>query len=344
MMWMSRALAGFVMVLALMVPSARPANAQTTQLHADAQLFWSHTASKQNQEAAQKALEDGNRLMKQFAYAKAEAKYRESLRYWDHPGTHYNLALALIQLDRSAEVYEHLVKALEGGVPALGIEKYEHARIHKEELEKHLAQVELVCDAPDVVVTVEGRRLTLVNGRYEGRMRPGPVTFEGTADGYQSREKKFDLSPGKANNLILKLYKGEQLVEYEPRWAPWKPWAVVGTGAVLGAGGGLLYWQARQGYSSFDAHVRDCSRGAVDGGCREGALASRRNRLGTLNKASFGTMALGGAAIATGTALIFMNRAKAHPMDPDELDRKQGLAVTPLLGRSANGLLVTLQY
>jgi hypothetical protein len=344
MMWMDRRWAGLVMALALLVPGMTPVNAQTAQLQAGEEYPWSRNVPKKNQDAADGLLQTGNDLMKKSAYAKAEVKYLEALAQWDHPGIHYNLALALLQLNRPAEVYAHLVKALEGGEAALGLEKYEHARIHKEALEKQLAWVEFVCENPNAVVTVGGQPLPLVNGRYEGLMRPGPVLFGGAEEGYQPREKKFDLSPGQKNSLRFKLYRSDELITYDSRWAPWKPWAVAGAGAALAAGGGLLYWRARHGYSSFDAHVVDCGKGVNDRGCREPELAARRSRLQTLNKASIGTMAIGGAALVTGASLVLFNRAQAHPIDPDEFERRQGLAVTPVLGRGANGVLVTLQY
>jgi hypothetical protein len=343
-MVMNRPLAGLALALALVVPSATPANAQTAQLPAGEEFPWSRNVPRKNQDEAQKALLEGNRLMKEFSFAKAEEQYRQALRHWDHPGIHYNLALALLQRDRPIEVHEHMVKALLGGEAALGAEKAEHARLHMATLEKQLAWVEFVCETPGAVVTVEGQPLTLSNGRFKGLMRPGPVTFLATEKHHQPRELKASLSPGQTNSVRLRLYTDSELFEYQPRWKPWKPWTVVGAGTALAAGGGLLYWQARQDYRAFDDKVFECSRGKPESGCREPDLASRRSRVQTLNKFSVGTMALGSAALITGTALVLLNRAEAHRIDADELDRRQGLVVTPVLGGRANGVLVNLDY
>lgn len=341
---MNRPMTGLVLALALLVPSAMPANAETPKLQTGDDSPWSRNVSQQKQDAAEEALQAGNVLMKKSAFAKAEAKYREALKHWDHPGIHYNLALALIQLDRPVEVHEHLVKALQYKEAPLGTEKYEHARLHKESLEKQLAWVEFVCDTPDAVVTAGGQRLPLVNGRYEGLMRSGPVTIKGTLKDYQAREKEFSLAPGKKNKLHFRLYTDDELFEYVPRWSPWKPWLGVGAGAALSAGGGLLYWKARHDYRAFDANVLECSRLSGGRGCSKANLLSRRNRLEALNKWSFATMGVGGAALITGTALVLLNHAEARPIDAEELDRKQGWAVMPVLGGDANGVLVTLQY
>ena len=341
---MNRPMTSLVLALALLVPSAMPANAETPKLQTGGDSLWSRNVSQQEQDAAEEALQAGNVLMKKSAFAKAEAKYRQALNHWDHPGIHYNLALALIQLDRPVEVHAHLVKALQYKEAPLGAEKYAHALLHKESLDKQLAWVEFVCDTPDAVVTAGGQRLPLVNGRYEGLMRSGPVAIKGTRKGYQTREKEFSLAPGKKNTLRFRLYTDGELIDYAPRWSPWKPWMVVGAGAALSAGGGLLYWKARHDYRAFDADVLGCSEESGGRGCSRPNLLSRRNRVEALNRWSFTAMGVGGAALLTGTALVLLNQAEARTIDPEELDRQQGWAVMPVLGGDANGVLVTLQY
>jgi hypothetical protein len=343
MMRTKRPLAGLVMVLSLLVTGVMPANAQTAQLQIGEELSWDKNVPQAIEDATEEALQAGNEQMRVFAFAQAEVKYRQALTFWDHPGIHYNLALALIQLDHPVEAHEHLVKAILGGKETLGADNYNRALSNKKLLEEKLAWVDFGCDNPGVVVMAGGQPLSLVNGHYAGLMRSGAVTFKLTKKDYPSREKEISLAPGKKTSLRLGLYRDEELIEYAPRWEPWKPWMAVGAGAALAAGGGLLYWKARQGYRDFDEHVVECSKGSADRGCREPELASRRSRVETLNKWSFRTMAVGGAALIAGTTLVLLNRSNAHRIDPDELDRRQGLVVTPLLGGDANGVLVTLQ-
>jgi hypothetical protein len=343
-MKMKRAPASLLMTLSLLVLSATPANAQTppSPLKKE-EPTWNPNVPKQRQDAAEELLRAGNALAKKSAFDQAEAKYREALTYWNHPSIHYNLALALAPLDRPVEVHEQLMEALRYGESPLGTAKYALARDRLEALEKQLARVEVACESPDAVVSVGGQSLPLVNGHYEGWMRPGVVTFTATQKDHQPREKQIALAPGTENTIHFKLYTHEELLGYERRWAPWKPWAAVGAGAALAAGGGVLYWQARHGYHSYDDHVLECARGAADRGCRESELASRISQVETLHKLSVGALALGTAALATGTALVFLNRPGSHPVDLDDVEGRQGVAVTPILG-GANGVLVTFQY
>src|SRR5689334_8401032 len=107
MMWTLKPLASFVTALALLAPSVIPASAQTPE----------------RLDALEETLQEGNQQMREFAFAQAEATYRKALKSLDHPGLHYNLALALIQLDQPVEAHEHLVKALQGGEKTLGADQ-----------------------------------------------------------------------------------------------------------------------------------------------------------------------------------------------------------------------------
>ena len=61
---------------------------------------WAKGVSKERQEAAWEVFREGNALLKDSLFAKAADKYREALKSWDHPAIHYNLALALVNLDQ----------------------------------------------------------------------------------------------------------------------------------------------------------------------------------------------------------------------------------------------------
>jgi tetratricopeptide (TPR) repeat protein len=337
-------LTALALTLALTVPGARPAHAQTAQLSKGEQLPWSQTASKEDQDAAAELLQAGNALMKRYSYAKAEAVYLQALKRWDHPGLHYNLALALRPLDRPVEAYAHFERAIANDGAALGAEKYADAIEQKADLEKRLTWVELISDNPTASVSMAGQPIVLKEGHYRGLVRPGPVALLAVQRGYQTRQWQVDLSPGQTQTVHLKLYKEGELVEYAHRWAPWKSLTVLAMGAGLSTGGGLLYWQARSRYQAFDHQVLECANSQASHGCTKPDLALRRRQLGTLQTASFATLATGGAALFTGAALVFFNRAQPHPIDADEFERRQGWVVTPMLGGAERGVLVTVQH
>ena len=105
------------------------------------------------QEQADDLLRQGNSaFLKETDFSKAAALYRQSLELWDHPGTHYNLTLALMNLDKPVEAYPHIQEAVRHGEAPLGAELYKHAQFLKGVLEKHLARVVIVCEPADAVV------------------------------------------------------------------------------------------------------------------------------------------------------------------------------------------------
>src|SRR3954454_2214857 len=73
---------------------------------------WVLGVSAVEQKAALNLFREGNALLKESLFVQAAAKYREALRHWNHPGIHYNLALALLNLDQPVEVYKQLETAL----------------------------------------------------------------------------------------------------------------------------------------------------------------------------------------------------------------------------------------
>ena len=62
---------------------------------------WAKGVSPEAQKAADELFRQGNDLLRESLFVQAATKYREALRRWDHPGIHYNLALALLNLDQT---------------------------------------------------------------------------------------------------------------------------------------------------------------------------------------------------------------------------------------------------
>src|SRR5258706_5080503 len=65
---------------------------------------WAKAVTPQEQKLATDLFREGNALLKESLFVQAAEKYREALRHWNHPGIHYNLALALLNLDQPVEV------------------------------------------------------------------------------------------------------------------------------------------------------------------------------------------------------------------------------------------------
>ncbi|NMO23337.1 hypothetical protein, partial [Pyxidicoccus fallax] len=302
---------------------------------------WAKGVSQQKQQAAIDLFRSANALLKESIFLKAAEQYRQALTHWDHPAIHYNLALALLNLDQPIEVREHLEAAMRYGVAPLDAEKLENARAYRTLVEKQLAWVEITCETPGASVVMDGRPLFVGPGRHTGWVRAGPHTLVATGEGYLTQDQSRTLSPGERVTLDLKLFTSEDLIQYRRKWSAWKPWAVVGTGVALAAGGVLMHSTARDDYSKFDTAIASC------GGCvPEPAVADHRSRGDTLQTAAFAAYGVGGAALVTGAVLLYLNRLQPIQVDPSEAAKspKVSAGVTPYLGAGGGGASATFRF
>ncbi len=334
----SRTTTGLKVALALLALGAPPAAAQGRQ--AEAERPWAQGIPQEKQEAALALFREANSLVKESIFVRAAEKYREALALWDHPAIHFNMALALINLDQPIEVHEHLIAAMRYGPEPLESDKFENAQRYKALIEKQLARVELTCDTPSATVTLDGQVLFVGPGRYEGLVRPGQHTLVATREGYVPTDVSRTLLPGESVKLELKLFTVDELTEYKRRWSAWKPWAVVGAGALVVAGGGIIHLQARNSFRDFDTGILSCSTGCVP----TPELANKLTRGDNMQKLAFGTYAVGGAALITGAVLVYLNRSQAYRISPGELHQEPALSVTPLLGAGERGMAATLRF
>ena len=301
---------------------------------------WARGVSQQRQQAAIDLFRSANALLKESVFLKAAEQYRQALTHWDHPAIHYNLALALLNLDQPIEVHKHLESAMRYGVAPLDAEKLENARAYKTLVEKQLAWVEITCETPGASVVMDGRPLFVGPGRSAGWVRAGPHTLVATGEGYLTQDQSRTLSPGERVTVDLKLFTSDDLIQYRRKWSAWKPWAVVGTGVALAAGGVFMHTTARDEFSSFDTAIASC------GGCvPEPAVAARRSRGDTLQTAAFATYGVSGAALVTGAVLVYLNRLQPHQVDPSEAAKTPARAsVTPYLGAGGGGASATFRF
>jgi PEGA domain-containing protein len=322
------------MVLACFCLWAVAASAQPQQLVGGARP-WTQNVSAQQQQAARELFDAGNALLTDSNVLEASEKYLKALGHWNHPAIHYNLALALIKLDRPLEVYEHLLSAMRYGAEPLGADKYEEASRYKDLLDTQLVRLSLSCDEPGATVTMDGGTLFVGPGRYQGLVRPGTHSIVAVKEGYVTADKSQPLMPGQQVNLDLRPYQ----LEYRRRWPSWMPWAVMGTGVALAAGGGVLHLRSSQDYRDFDDTILESCREGCDP--KTNGLADLKAHGDTFQRAAYGAYAVGGAAFIGGVVLAYLNQPQAVPADPSH--KEAAVRVTPLLG-STNGLLATFRF
>jgi hypothetical protein len=340
---MNRFTISLTVALAWVCLRATPAAAQHAELDVGGsqERPWAKGVPQVKQAAAAVPFHEGNHLLKNSLFPRAVEKYREALKHWDHPAIHYNMALALLNLNEPLILHHHLTESMRYGEAPLDKDKFERAGAFKKLIEQQLAHVEIACDAPGALVSMDGQVLFTAPGRHEALVRPGKHSITATKEGFLSTDLNQTLLPGEKASLSLKLYTASDLTRYRRQWSTWKPWAVVGAGAAVALAGGALHMQARGSFVDFDTHIAQCG----SGGCFPAPeVTNLRTRGMSMQQMAFGAYAVGGAALVTGAVLAFINRPQAYRINLDEAGTPESASVAPLLGRGEGGILATLRF
>jgi hypothetical protein len=331
---------------ALLLVSA-PSAAQKVsedELDAPQEKPWSKGVPLEARAAASELFQEGRKLYRESLFVLAAEKYRAALARCDchHPAIHYNLMLSLVNLDRPIEMYENLMASMENGLAILSKERFEQAKNFQVLLEKQLVALDVRCDVPGAKVTFDGRPLLESPGRFNGMVRPGLHTILAAKDGMVPNQVLRQLDGGQKVALNLELRSEEELTEYRRRWPAWKPWAAVGAGAAVAIASGVLQFAAVQKTRAADRSVVTCS------GCNPRSYLTReRLNAASMEKVAIVGYSAGGAAVAAGAILAYLNRARTHvrqyevdtPPAPDAT-----IGVAPYLDSHSLGLFASCQY
>jgi hypothetical protein len=313
---------------------------------ASAERPWALGVSPDKQKLALERLQEGNMLVKESLFAQAVDKYREALAAWDHPGIHYNLALALLNLDRPFEVHEHLESALKFGAAPLDKDKFDHARSYLALIEKQLAVIDIQCEFAGATVSLDGRVVFQAPGRYKSLIRPGPHTVTAAKVGFSTTERTKVLLPGEPTVFHLNVYSPGELIGYRRRWPVAEPVLVTAAGGAFLIAGAILSIEARDRFKAFDDQVRNdptCTMGCLP----SSDLTSIRDRGHLYQNLAAVSYAVGGVALAGGALLLYMNRSIPYRIDPSERGAPAGgggIDVAPMVGMHEAGLVGTARF
>jgi hypothetical protein len=300
---------------------------------------WAKGVLEVNQTKALELFRDGNAALKESLFVKAAATYRQALTFWDHPAVHYNLALALVNLDQPVETHEHLVKALAYGAAPLDSDKFDQAQRYKSLVEKQLTKIKVTCDLSGASVKLDGQQLFVGPGKYEAMIRSGSHTLLATRDEYLPSEESLKLIGGEEKSIALQLRNRADTIEYRRLFAEWIPWVVAGAGvAVAGAGVGM-HLAAKGQFAQYDSAIVGC-QDSVTGGCVPGPqVASVKSTGDALQTGAIAAYAVGGAALVTGASLLFVNRLQPYEKS---IDVKPTVSVAPILMPGGAGAQVVI--
>ncbi len=316
--WLGLAIVG---VLA----SAAPAQAQTPA--------WSVGVTDAQKAKAQKFLEAGNALFLDKKYAEALDQYKSAVGQWDHPAIRFNIVRCLIQIDRPVDAYDNLKLALKFGAAPLEEAVYTEALSYEKLLANQIADLTIECSQPGVKLTLDGQHLATCPAKEARRVAPGEHQIVGTHTGLLTRTLEVVAIGGKQQSLTVKLDPLAKAARVEHRWAQWVPWGVFIGGFAVG-GFGVLFnvWSAND-MEDYDTLVaRECPTLACpQTPARQEVYDSAR----TKNIVGVSLMVTGGAAIAAGGLMLYLNRGRTvYPSGVEKMTP----SITPMPGGAAFSL------
>lgn len=306
---------------------------------------WAKGVSEENQRAALQLFREGNALLRESFWSKAVDKYTQALKLWDHPGIHYNLALALVNLDRPIDTHEHLQAALKYGPVPLDSDKHEQALRYMVLVEKQLTKVDVRCDLAGASVKLDGRELFVGPGRYEGLITAGPHAIIATKEGYLTREISETFVPGDSRVIDVQLLTEDDLSEMRRLFSNAIPWTVLLAGVAVGGGSVGLHLGARGQYLDYDKGIEACAAADLTtGGCTPGLdLQAKKQSADTLQSLAFVGYSVGGAAIVTGAILLYVNRLQPYRRQTVDLVTPKA-ALVPMVGPGVGGAQLHVSF
>lgn len=276
--------------------------------HAEPERPWADGIPVEVQDHAKAQFERGNELLDQGLFVQAVDVYRTALAEWDHPAIRYNLAVALINLDREIDAFGELERALRFGPAALQPDVYQQAVAYQKLIAGHIVQLRVQCVDPGTHIALDGGELAVpCPGEARSLILPGRHRLVATKPGSLARSIDLALSGGDAPTEHIDLMTLDEATVTHHRWGRWKPWAVVAAGGAVAIAGLAVDLQAAATFRSYDRAIKTlcpetpCSTvpQVVSDAYAEGRTETR---IGA------GLLIGGGAIAAAGAVLLYLNR------------------------------------
>ncbi len=301
---------------------------------------WSQGVSRAERAAAREVFLEGNRLFRVPLFARAAEQYLAALRTWKHPAFYFNLALAQLNLEQDVEARESLVAALRHGEEPLGAAQYREAQKQLAEVERSLGQIEIRCETRGAEVTLDGVLRFIGPGKYRGWVQARPHQITAKSPGYLADTRQVSVTAGAVATLDLRLVTLSEATEAGRRWAAWKPWAAVVGGVVIGGAGGVLHALSARDFTGYDnkfaqlpcASATGCTPEEVGSGLTGQLRRARREQ-----QVAVGGYIAGGALLAVGTVLVYLNRPRLHEQAPR-------VAVVPAVSSDTLGIVISVRH
>lgn len=318
--------------------AAEPVSTESAQaaLKTTEEHPWSKGVSLARQDAAERFFTEGNALFALPDFIRAAQKYREALEQWDHPTIHYNLGLALNNLDNPIEAYKQFELAMKFGGAPLEEKHQVELRRHFKTTARQISILELSCQQPNALVTLDGKAIALPTRLL---LQPGQHQIVAKKDGYETREYNLALFPGTPKKVEVRLFTEEQLTESRRPVPYWVPIAVTGAGVGMVITGAILATRSNDLRQRYDDYLADKYP--------NGTKASKtpldyREDAATLETWSTISYIAGATTVVGGAVWTYLNGSKTRRYTPEE--REGQTTVTPIVTGNMLGAITTGRF
>lgn len=309
-----------VVIGAALALHAMPAHAQKAP--------WAEGVSDEAKAQAKTHLDAGNALLLDKKYVEALDQYQSAIKSWDHPAIRFNMVRCLIQLGRNLEAYESLEISLKYGAAPHEDTVYNEALAYQKLLATQIGDLSVSCSQPGVTLTLDGQPFATCPATEKRRVLAGQHQIVGTKTGLLPRTVELVVAGGKPQTVDIKLDPLEKSARIEHRWSQWVPWSVFAGGIVVGGVGIVFQVLATGQMDDYDRWVRE----RCTGKCEGDELADVTDlKSGAELKSAIGVslMITGGAALAAGAVMLYLNRGRTvYPAAIEVAPTNGGAAVS----------------
>ncbi len=207
-----------------------------------------------------------------------------------------------------------------------------------------IAMARVTCTEAEATVYLDNKQITRCPGEQSAVLIPGVrYTLTITRPGRITTQRTVVAGPGQNLEVALRTTSVAPIVTRR-RWRRWKPWAVVGAGAVAGMAGGAMEWRAVSNMNQYDRSVEAlCGlTGCLSDDVPE--LSARRRRAQMQSQVGVALLIAGSAALVTGVTLAFFNQPRSFRPAVYQRESPSGLAVVPTLTAEWVGVSAALAF
>ena len=288
-----------MLALVLALSAARAENAQAGDEP------WYQQVPAEARQRAQALFAQAIDKHQQLLRGDALALYEQALAVWDNPDIQWNLALVLEDLGQYLRAYQELDRALRWG-EALGPERLREIRDRMQALEtQRLARIAADREEPAAEITLDGKPWLPHAGRRSMVVVPGEHYLAARKPGYFPVTRTVYVKAGHEARVPLPMDQDRFLEKR--RWTAWKPWVTIAAGVAVAAVGAGLEWKAFADQDAAAGALVRCEKLTCEP--TDSALYERAS---VEHGLAVGAFAAGGAAVAVGLALAWLNQPRTH--------------------------------